>query len=267
VVMFDLRLPASHENHTNVTSDGSRILCAQKSSTNLLRTLVSRLYVNMDGYAYVAFTQNDWTLDGGKCTVGSPIDPHTLNLTRNEKLLLWQIHPDGTYRSIEVESTRLKQLLSAPINMASPTGAILTDNMNGTLIPVRLTHGVLPENLTDMPDVFIYRVNQNGELVYRLPLPKYAGPLRDEIVIGSDELAFATRGGVLIAFSVTDGKELWQWDSKTDDISVVAALADGSCLVQTPSDAVVVESSTKAKVYMHGQVMLGWHGQVYRKHN
>ena len=266
-VMFDLKLPVSHEIHTNVRRDGSRILCAKGSETTPLRTLTSHLMVNMDGFAYLAFTQNDWTLDGGKCSAGSPIDPHDLNLTRNERLLLWQIHPDGTYRSIDVESTKLKQLLSAPINMASPTGAILTDNMNGTLISVRLTHGVLPENLSDMPDIFVYRVDLEGELVYKLPLPKYPGPLRDEIVIGSNELAFATRGGMLVAFNVTDGKELWQWDSKTDDVSVVAALAGGSCLVQTPADAVIVQSSTRAKVFLHGKVLLGWDGHVYRKHN
>jgi hypothetical protein len=72
---------------------------------------------------------------------------------------------------------------------------------------------------------------------------------------------------VLIAFNVREGKELWQWDSETDDISVVAALADGSCLVQTPTDAVKVDSPTKARIALHGKVLLGWNGQVYRKHN
>jgi hypothetical protein len=65
---------------------------------------------------------------------------------------------------------------------------------------------------------------------------------------------------------VRDGKELWQWASKTDDISVVAALAGGSCLVQTPTDAVRVER-TKARIVIQGRVLLGWNGQVYRKHN
>jgi hypothetical protein len=72
---------------------------------------------------------------------------------------------------------------------------------------------------------------------------------------------------VLIAFNVRDGKELWQSDSKTDDISVLAALADGSCLVQTPTDAVKLVSSTKASILLHGKVLLGWNGQMYRKHD
>jgi outer membrane protein assembly factor BamB len=152
----------------------------------------------------VAFTQNDWTLDGGKCTAGAAMDPHP-------------------------------QQLSAPTSVVPPTSAIVTDSMNGTLIPVKITHNRMPENISGQSDEFIYRVNAEGDVVYKLPLPKYSGPLRDEMVIGSDELGFATRAAVLIAFKVRDGKELWQWDSKTDDISVLAALADGSCLVQTPT--------------------------------
>ena len=182
-------------------------------------------------------------------------------------MFLWQIHPDGTYLTFVVEANKLTQPLSAPMSVASPTGAIVTDNMNGTLVPVRLSHNVLPENISEPADELIYRVNQDGEVVYKLPLPKYSGPLQDEMVIGSDELGFATRGTRLIAFNVRDGKELWQWDSNSENISVLAALADGSCLVQTPTEVVDVWSPTKAKVYMSGKAMLGWQGQVFRKHN
>jgi hypothetical protein len=117
---------------------------------------------------------------------GWRISPEKI-LIRDEKLWLWQIHPDGTYRSILVEATKLTQQLSAPTSVVSPTSAIVTDNMNGTLIPVRMTHNRMPENIRDQSDEFIYRVNAEGDLVYKLPLPKYSGPLRDEMVIGSDE--------------------------------------------------------------------------------
>ncbi len=266
-VRFTLPLPASYENEKNVKQSGSQVVCAPGSSRNPLRTIASRLMVNMDSLAYLAFTQNEWTLDGGKCVAGTVLDPHKLTLARDEKLLLWQIHPDGTYQTFVLEANKLTQPLSAPMSVASPTGAIVTDNMNGTLVPVRLSHNVLPENISEPADELIYRVNQDGEVVYKLPLPKYSGPLQDEMVIGSDELAFATRGTQLIAFNVRDGKELWQWDSNTENISVLAALADGSCLVQTPTEVVDVWSPTKARVYMSGRMMLWWQGQVFRKHN
>jgi outer membrane protein assembly factor BamB len=265
-VRFAFNLPASHEIQKNIKREGQQVVCASGLTTNPQRTIASRLMVSMDGFAYVAFTQNEWTLDGGKCAPGTALDPHTLTLTRDEKLLLWQVHPDGTYRSFVVEANKMKQPLSAPSSVASPTGAVVTDNMNGTLVSVRLSHTVMPENTIDPSDELIYRLNEEGEVVYKFPLPKYSGPLQDEMVIGSNELAFATRGGKLIAFDQTEGKELWQWESNAETISVVAALADGSCLVQTPTEAVIVSSPTKSKVYMTGKVMLGWHGEVFRKH-
>ena len=264
---FKLTIPPSIEHQKSVRKEGQSFVCVATPSTNPLKTSVSRVFVNMDGYAYLAFTQSEWILDAGKCKPGSVVESRALTLTRNDKLLLWQIHPDGTHVSFVVEANKITQAFSAPLNFTYPTTALLTDNMNGTLIPVRVSHTVLGENGGDAPDELIYRVNQNGELEYKLPLPKYPGTLRDEVVIGSDELGFATRGGLLIAFNVREGKELWHWDSNTGDISVVAALADGSCLVQSPTDLIDVWSPTRAKVVMHGKAMLDWQGHLFRKHN
>ena len=98
-------------------------------------------------------------------------------------------------------------------------------------------------------------------------MPKYSGALHDEIVIGSDELGFATRGGTLIAFNVHNGKDLWRWDSQLKKISSSPIWQEAIALVQTPTAALKVESSTKARVLIQGKVMVGWNGQVYRKHN
>jgi outer membrane protein assembly factor BamB len=263
---FELVVPPSHGKLINVGTQGSKVVCASTSATNPLTTVVSRIFVNMDGYAYIAFTQNEWQLEAKNCLPGTVLDPHGFTFARDEKLLLWQIHPDGTYRSSVVEATKTNEGLSTPVTNASPTGAIIPDNMNGTLISVRFSHTVLPENIAGTTDEYVYRVDPEGAVLYKFLLPKYSGKLNDEMVLGSDQLAFATRGGLLIAFNQSTGKEIWRWDSNTPEISVVAALASGACLVQTPTDAVIVENSTTAKEYLQGQVMLGWNGQVYRKH-
>jgi len=267
VQKFELTLPASHEKLVNVGHQGVQVVCTSKSATNPLRSVVSHLMVNMDGYAYVAFSQNDWTLTSKSCTAGSVLDPHELSFVRDEKLLLWQVHPDGTYRSSVVETTKITQTLSAPVSSAFPTGAIVTDNMNGTLVPVGFSHVRLPENLTDPADEYVYRVDEEGEVVYKYPLPKYEGRLNDEMVIGNDDVAFATRGGTLIAFNVRTGKDLWRWDSNTPEISVFAALANGDCAVQTPTALVEVGNGTKPKELLKGKAMMGWQGQMFRKHN
>jgi len=266
-VKFDFTVPSSHENLKNIRRAGTTFLCATGSDSRPLRTAMSRVIVNMDGYAYLALTHDEWTLDGGKCPPGAALDAHSVSLTGQEQLLLWQIHPDGTYRSIVVEATKVKQSLFDPMAVVAPTGALVTDNMNGTLIPVRLSRTVLTNGTSEAQDEFVYRVNQDGELVYKFPLPRYAGPLRDDMVIGTDNTGFATRGGQLIAFNLVDGKELWRWDSNTDDISVLAALVHGACAVQTPTDVVIVEKEgARAKVVLRGKGMIGWNGQLYRKH-
>jgi hypothetical protein len=257
---FELLIPASHENQASVRREGSKVVCTSESVSTPAAAVVSRVYVNMDGYAYVAFTQSERTLGTAKCIPGSAVDPAQVHLTREEGLFLWQIHQDGTYRSTVVESFRGDQPLAAPIDSLSPTHAIVTDNMNGTLIPVQVSHsgGAAMEE-------FVYRVDAGGDVIYKFPLPKYAGTLHDEMVIGNNNVGFATRGGILIAFDVRTGKETWRWDLHTPEISVFAALANGGCAVQTPTALVEVEDGIESKEILKGKAMMNWQGQMFRK--
>ena len=68
---FELTVPASHEQLANVRRSGKQFLCASTSVTAPTRTIASRLFVNIDGFAYLAFTQNEWTLASAECTPGS----------------------------------------------------------------------------------------------------------------------------------------------------------------------------------------------------
>lgn len=264
---FDLSLPASRERKVNVQNQGEKLVCVPGDAAKSSQIRTSRMYVNMDGYAYVAFSQNEWTFKAAKCTPGSTLDPSHLNLIRAENVMLWQIHPDGTYRSTTVESVSSEQSAAAPVNVASPTGALVTDNHNGLLIPIRQSHDIHSQGPSESADELVYRINSNGEVIYKLPLPKYMGPLDDEMVIGNDEVAFATRGGVLIAFDLNAGKELWRWDSKTPEISVFAALANGDCLVQTSTALVEVMNSANSRELLQGKFIMDWQGHMYRKHN
>lgn len=262
---FELAVPVSHEKQVNLRREGTKISCALGSVSNPKRALTSGLMVNMDGYAYLAFAQSDWTFTAAKCTPGQTIDPKDVTLSRDDKLVLWKIDPDGSFSPIIVEATKTKQPLPVPASVISPTKALTTDNMNGTLISVRVSHNAISGDANEPAEEFVYRVNQNGELVFKFPLPKYSGSLKDDMVIGEDNVAFATRGSFLIAFSLVSGKEMWRWESNEPDISVFAALAIGGCLVQTPTVLVEVASSTKAKQVFAGKAMMDWQGNMYRK--
>jgi hypothetical protein len=217
----------------------------------------------MDGLPYLAFTQRKLTVGTSKCTPGVSVNPDDVYLERLEQLTLWQIRPDGTYRSTIVEQIKNKQPLSTAVYTVSPTAGIMTDNMNGVLIPARWFDDAGSENAMDPGDDVVYRVAEDGQAIYKLPLPHYAGALHDGMVIGENDVAFATRGGILIAFNVRTGKELWRWDSNTTEISVFAALANGDCLVQTPTALVEVTTSTQSKEIAKGKAMIDWHNQIY----
>jgi outer membrane protein assembly factor BamB len=263
---FDLTLPASHEIQTNLHKPGTKVLCASQSSSATTRTLASHLFVNIDGFAYLAFTQAERGLRVAKCTPGSVIQPRDVKFDRDERVLLWQVHPDGTYRSTVVEEYRSSRPLSEIVSAASPMGAIIPDGLGGALLAIRRSHGAVVEDVHGTPDEFIYRIDQDGEVVYKLPLPKYAGPLHDEMVLGEGGRGFAARGRFLIAFDVRTGKEIWTWESDTPGIEVFAALANGGCTVQTPAALVEVDSATESKELVKGKAMIDWHGNMYVKH-
>jgi len=264
---FELTLPASYEKQINVQKFGKEIVCASKSSSSPIRTTTSHLFVNIDGFAYIAFTQNDWGLGTVKCAAESVIAPPDVNFTRDDRVLVWQIHPDGTYRSTIVEESKNNRPFSEPASVASPTGSIIPDGLGGVLLPIRWSHIVTAEALQGSPDELVYRIDKNGDVVYRFVLPKYDGSLHDEMVLGEGNLGFATRGSLLIAFNARNGKELWRWDSRLPDIEVFAALANGHCLVQTPTALVEVENANQSKEVFQGKAVMGWQGQIYRKHN
>jgi len=266
-VKFELVLPVSHAKQVNVKRPGTKVICAARAASALLRSIPSRLFVNIDGFAYVAFTQNEWTLESPACTPGEVIPPANVIFTRDEKLILWQVHPDGSYRSTIVEESKQKQSLAAPVSAGSPTGAIIPDGLGGVLLSVRWSHSDIVPDVHGLPDELIYRIQENGEVAYQFPLPQYDGPLKDEMVLGENDRGFATRGSVLIAFNVPDGKELWRWDAHTTGIEVFAALANGGCLVQTPEALVQVNNATESAEVFKGKAMMDWQGQLYRKSN
>jgi outer membrane protein assembly factor BamB len=268
VKRFELSVPMTHLKQVNVRQVGSKIVCAADPISKPLRTIVTQLMVNMDGLAYVAFTQNEWTLQAPACTPGTEFKPADVLFSRDEKLVLWQIHSDGTIRSTLVDASTTKDRFSAPVSAASPTGAIITNNSNGVLLSVRWSHDSVPDNISDSPDEYVYRINPGGAVLYKVPLPKYSGPLHDDMVIGEHDIAFATRGGTLIAFNLRTGKETWEWDSGTPEISVIAALANGACMVKIPSGMADVNRGVKTReMTMDGTPVMDWHGNFYRSHD
>lgn len=246
---FRLTLPESHENEVNLWGTGGKILCVPgRFASNLLESKTSGLFINIDGDAYVAFTINTWTLAAEKCSPGSTVDSKNITFSQNDNIVLWRIHPEGSYSSTVVEEAKRKKLVeSTPFPVASPTGEIIPDGLGGVLLSVRWVNAEVLHDIPVRADQFVYRITQDGEVAYKLPLPKYSGTLHDAMVLGEEDVGFATRGGLLIAFDVKQGSELWRWDSGAPEIEVFAATAGGGCAVRTPKGVIQVEKNGTTK--------------------
>ena len=262
---FELPVPASQAYLNGLRRRQSGYVCEPGNRTAPALSAVSGLFVNIDGFAYVAFALSDWTFSTDACTSGATVNPSDIRLSGRQQLVLWQIHPDGAHRETQIEQVTSAGRPSEPAAFVAPTHAIIPDGLGGVLLSVR--------RLPDARDAagahsveFIYRVDGDGKLVYKLPLPAYAGPLKDEMVLGENDRGFATRGSVLIAFDVREGTETWRHDTHAPGIEVFAALADGGCAVQTPDALVNVHDAEHAVELVKGKAMMGWNGQMYVKH-
>jgi outer membrane protein assembly factor BamB len=250
VEQFTAKIPASRENEVNITRTGDKITCSPgRSVSHLLHILTSGLFVNTDGDAYAAFTENDWTVGTDRCATGSVVDPQKVYFSRDDKLLLWRIHPDGSQKATIVDTSKQDSSpFAAPVTVKSPTGDIIPDGFGGVLLSVRWSSTDIQQKVRGLSGEFVYRITDDGELAYKFPLPKYAGPLHDEMVLGEKNLGFATRGGMLIAFNVEDGSEVWRWNSGAPEIKINMATAGGGCAVDTPEGLVLVEEGIKKRV-------------------
>ena len=88
--------------------------------------------------------------------------------------------------------------LAAPISVSAPTGDIIPDGFGGVLFSIRSSSIHATQQVEGASDQFVYRVTQEASCV-QVFVAKYSGPLHDEMVLGEQDLGFATRGSILMA--------------------------------------------------------------------
>ena len=195
---------------------------------------------------------------------GAGVNLRDVSVSGKQRLALWQIHPDGTRRETVIEEIEPG---APPSTMAASSSPPVKSSRTGSAAFCSPSGGLRTRGrpAPRQSEEYVYRVDGDGKLVYKLPMPAYDGPLKDSMVLGENSRGFTTRGSLLIAFDVGEGKESWRWDAGVRGVEVFAALADGGCLVQTPDALVHVRDAAHAIEVMKGQAMMGWNGQIYLK--
>jgi outer membrane protein assembly factor BamB len=264
---FEHALPVSVERYAYARPERGSFVCSTNADATAAAPIaISRLFINSDGYAYLAFTQRSTTFHASACLPGSRVNVEQVSIAQDDKLLLWKIASNGEYLSRTVQATAHDALATSPVATVSPTGELIPDGLSGVLLSIRRSSRATAGSAAPAAEELVYRIDSNGRIVYRFPLPKYTGAVHDEMVLGEREQAFATRGGTLTVFNVRTGQPLWTWDSQTSSIKVLMALANGGIAVQTPDALVEVRSSAESREIVKGQAMVDWRGNLYLKH-
>jgi hypothetical protein len=189
------------------------------------------------------------TLRAEKCTAESVVEPQKVHISREDQLILWRIQTDGSHRDTVVDTSKQSSVsVAVPASDVSPTGDIIPDWFGGVLLSIRVSSKAATQKSSEPFDEFVYRVTEEGTLAYKFLLPRYVGELDDEMVLGEQDLGFASRGGTLVAFNVKDGTEVWRWNSGIPEVKIIMATAGGGCAVDTPQGLVLVEEGIKKKV-------------------
>jgi hypothetical protein len=78
-----LTVPVSHEKRVNVRKAGTKLVCASQPALSTVPGAFSSLFVNTYGFAYFAFTQQEWELKASQCKTGAEIQLANINQRGN----------------------------------------------------------------------------------------------------------------------------------------------------------------------------------------
>lgn len=240
---FKLEVPQSRGEDFGLQGvAGGKITCGG-DTIGPLPIHASRMFINIDGDAYIAFTQLARLVTTTPCQLNSTVDPTKKAVSTGDQLVLWRIHSDGTYVSHVLERTRFGNVpYGAPFKEIQPTGEIIPDGLGGVLVSIWVGQAAAFQNKLLNAEEFIYRVNEEGEILYRLRLPAYEGPLHDAMVLGEGNTGFVTRGDTLMKFDVLSGTMLCKRKLPGTELEVALAIAGGGVVVNTKGNPLVAES-------------------------
>jgi hypothetical protein len=230
---FRIELPGSNGDYSGLRNLGSKVLCGG-SADGSLPIHASRMFINIDGNAYIAFTQYAHSVTTSACQENTVVDEDKMTVSTDDRLVLWRIHPDGTFVSYILERMQFENVAyGAPLTLVAPTGEIIPDGLGGVLVSVRRTQVAAFKQKVESAEEFIYRANPEGEVVYHLKLPPYEGALHDGMVLGVGNTGFATRGDIVLKFDVVSGIELFERKLPGTEAEVLYSTAVGGVVVRS----------------------------------
>jgi hypothetical protein len=175
----------------------------------------SNVMVGPDGSVFFETTREDYAYttacDGASGTFS---DTRTLSLV--------QISPVGA-----ANVTQLKQLVSLSSGLLSDLGPglLIPDGQDGILTSWTLVNYATGQSVYHVTDV-----SSSGSNDYVIPVRPF------EMVLGDTGSAFVTDQTNMVAFSITDGSTLWNYQAPSGSIVNIVASSSGGGLVGKTTD-------------------------------
>jgi outer membrane protein assembly factor BamB len=229
---FSHSVPQSMVDQMNISIQRLSFFCSPGLRARSPATVkFSRLLVNTDGHAYLAFVMLRGELEALNCSPETMYQAAQVRRRYDSSLFLWQISPQGIVISTLVQHDQVEIALSNdwPPSL-EPAGDLIPDNEGGVLLAVRQylrTPFTSPPRFHD----YIYRITSEGKLAYKFALP---GELRmeDGMALNDENRAFITVGSLVICFDSLSGSEVWRYDAQTRNVNIIFAAEDGGVVVQ-----------------------------------
>lgn len=229
---FNHPVPQSLVSRTNISIQKLSFICDPAIRFQSPATIAfSRLLVNTDGHAYLAFTVLRTELEALNCSPETMSQTAQLRRRYDHSLFLWQVSPRGEVTTTLVQRDQGEIVLSNdwPPSL-QPTGDLIPDGDGGVLLAVRQFVRSPFQTLPPSYD-YIYRVTNEGKLAYKLALP---GRIRKEdgMVLNDQDRAFITVESLVICFNSLSGAEVWRYDAQTQNVNIVFAADSGDVVVE-----------------------------------
>jgi hypothetical protein len=230
---LSIDLTSSQETLHNLSWRNGSLICSPGSDTSTPLPLHhSKMMSNTAGVANLAYSEYNVIADGGNCKAGSMVDIGTLLVKATTRLMMIDISSElTTVRTPVVTFTASGPAGSTWIQTAIPTGDIIVGEVGtGNFLAVRETrqlwHGAAPGTISE----FQYRINDDRTVKYRVPVPVSPEGVSTSMLLG-ENFGYTTRGTVVIAFELQEGREVWRWEG-TENLSACIAVKGDKVLVR-----------------------------------
>jgi hypothetical protein len=222
------------------TINGFRCQDARRNVLKSYRPSVAgTVFTNSDSNIYVQVETHVESLDIEKC--------ENKQYAFDDTIALLRVTPDGLTEWTTFEHIHADDNGSLHAQPRVFAGESIPDGLGGVLAAWTILY---PDSKSGQPlhsEARLTRIGPSGQRDFTLPLifwtPGISSPFDENMVLGSDNILYATNGPLLVCFDILAGQVSWQRHPPTGKAKLQYATAGGGVLVSNAGQLVHFDNS------------------------